>query len=310
MSQIRNHEFQDIDSTFELNAKFLPFVRPGVYWGFDFAPAAGMFLQLTSASGAVFYAKDGTPETYSVALTKQGVSVRQKDFAGLPINPNPASQGRWDAVVMEHNYQDIDGGAEALFVTVEGLAGGGKPVAGENYNQLLIGYLFLPAGCTSLNAAGVLWQKSSTPFFAGSDPYSSLIALKANKQQEEWKFIPAFTYPTVPASDKGEYMKDTFGFVHLRGSLFWETVTEDDEGRVTFRFVSDYRLPAGYHPQKEETFWTFLRKAATNILVGYQLTITAAGGITVTDILPTQGPGEDPANYTPLGGISFYAGLV
>jgi len=169
MAQSRFWNFQDDDLTFRLDQWRLGIIDAGLYRGFDPVLSGTMNMQLNHVTtGYRKTEKDGTltPEL-GIVITKQGVVINED--AGVSIDFAPTtSQPRIDYVVVEHDYIDVQGGTEAVYRVIQGPDGGALPTLDKPNLQVIIGTLTLPAGVTSLLAPGVVYSRTQSPEYGGS----------------------------------------------------------------------------------------------------------------------------------------------
>lgn len=178
MAQFIFFNWQDDDSTKNLNHRSLGKVEPGLYRGFDpdFVTPGGMQLRLkhsdTGFDITLFDPPTYTVEKRGAIMSKQGVEIHENDNLDLPISPGDATHPRIDLIVCEHEYVDVQGASQAIYYVIEGVPSA-TPVAPVVPNptqiKLVLGTLYVPANTTALTDAGVTYTKSPIPTFA-NDP--------------------------------------------------------------------------------------------------------------------------------------------
>ncbi len=170
--QTRYWNWLDDDATKSINSWLLGILRHGVYAGFDFEPSADLTLSLgVGSSGYTFVNDQETEETVSVLLTRQGVVIKEDAAVSLAINPTNTGN-RWDLIICEHQYEEIVGGEQATYSVIQGVEDPNipsKPTAPNPLIQTVVGYLYLPAGTSQLDAEGVLWEKPQIPDTGGKE---------------------------------------------------------------------------------------------------------------------------------------------
>lgn len=169
--QKRTFSYLADDLTFDINTRLLGLLPPGLYRGFDADLKSGLTLNLV-------HDKDGLLEVDSelelsdrtgIIITKQGVTIRENAVINVSIPTNAGSADpRIDLIILEHQYQEVEGGTQAIYGVIPGIPEP-NPVAGNLTNpnkQVVIGELYLPGGCASLDTSGVVWTKRQHPRFA------------------------------------------------------------------------------------------------------------------------------------------------
>lgn len=178
MSQFRFHNWQDDDSTFNLNQRLKGILPDGRYRGYEAKPfVAGMNLVLWhDVTGYKFIKQDLTSfAKVGCAVTKQGMVINETGEITIGISPNPTASARFDLIVMEHFYEDIVGGTTATYYAIEGTPL--LPPLSDPDKQVIIGFLLVPAFCTSLTDVGVTYTQAAVPFLAGdSTTFDNAIA--------------------------------------------------------------------------------------------------------------------------------------
>lgn len=167
MAQFRFHNWQDDDSTFNLNQRLKGILPEGRYRGYEAKPfVAGMNLILWhDVTGYKFIKKDLTSfAKVGCAITKQGMVINETGEISITILPNLTASARLDLIVMEHFYEDIVGGTAATYFSIQGTPL--LPPLSDPDKQVPIGYLLVPAGCTSLTDVGVEYTPATVPFLA------------------------------------------------------------------------------------------------------------------------------------------------
>lgn len=167
MAQFRFHNWQDDDLTFSLNQRLMGVLPDGRYRGYEAKPfVAGMNLILWhDVTGYKYIKKDLTSFTkVGCAITKQGMVINETGEISIGILPNLTGSARFDLIVMEHFYEDIVGGTAATYISIQGTPL--LPPLSDPDKQVIIGYLLVPAGCTSLTDVGVQYTPAPTPVLA------------------------------------------------------------------------------------------------------------------------------------------------
>lgn len=162
--QKRFWNWQDEDSTFELSQWRLGIIDAGLYRGFDRPAVFPPTMRLTlnhSTTGARRTNIDRTLSSlFGVLVTKQGVVVRQDGAISVTIDPSTTA--RTDLIIFEHEYKEIAGGIDGVYKVIKG-TGANVPTLDNPNIQIILGYLYLPANTTKLNAAGVTYTKANIP---------------------------------------------------------------------------------------------------------------------------------------------------
>lgn len=176
MAQFILWNWMDDDSTKNLNHRFQGIIEPGVYRGYDVTlnDPVNIILRrnLTGANITLFDSPDFTVEKRSVLFTKQGVVIQENDDIELPFTANASGNPRIDLIICEHEYVDVQDGSIALYSIITGTPSATPvpPSIGSNPQvKTVIGQLYVPAGTTDANDAGLVYTASLVPPFA-NDP--------------------------------------------------------------------------------------------------------------------------------------------
>lgn len=170
MAQKRVFEYRADDLTVEINGQLMGIVESGVYRGFDAQLDSGLTLKLIHTESGGSYV-DETPavvENVGILRTKQGTVIRETAMVGIEIETNYVGgmgNPRIDLIVCEHYHQDIVDGVQAIYYAIPGTRSA-TPVAPELTDpakQMIIGELYLPRNCDSLDDTGVVFTKASLP---------------------------------------------------------------------------------------------------------------------------------------------------
>ena len=229
MAQYRRWNWEDDDSTFDMNWRDLLFFPPGLYTGFDAKNLGSSgtlaFVLWHNATGVrkVDESLSSTPKN-GLWRTKQGVCVYEDDVIPLTLGANLSSFPRIDLVVGTHQYLETPGGAVATYQIIQGTPGA-TPVAPAltfPNQQVILGTFYVPAGTTDLAAVGLTYTRSLTPAFAG-DPsivYTNRVQeITATKQLDHVTVNPltlAYTTDTLTATaDSNVYLIPNVGGDYL-----------------------------------------------------------------------------------------------
>jgi len=175
MAQYILWNWQDDDSTKNLNHRSLGINEPGRYRGFaeNYVSPGGMVLRLEHDNNGFAVTKFDTPtytvEMRGVILTKQGVVIHESEPLDLPVAPGDATHPRIDLVVCEQEYVDVPNASNAIYYIIQGTPAA-NPIApaipAPGQIKLVIGTLYVPAGTTALTDAGVIYTPTPAPNFA------------------------------------------------------------------------------------------------------------------------------------------------
>ena len=171
MAQRIYFNYQDNDSTFDLNFAQLGIADAGRYRGFDAVLGTGLTLTLNHLTTGVEKVKeDLNAQIYGVWKTKQGGIVSETDAINLPISAGDAILDRIDLIVGRHGYIQVAGGAAAVYSVIEGTPAANPvaPVLSLPNRQVILGQIYIPANTTDLNGAGVVYTQAAAPYFAGN----------------------------------------------------------------------------------------------------------------------------------------------
>lgn len=177
MAQHRFFEFRADDLTADLNRSLLGLIEPGVYRGFGLEALPNNTLRLTPTGtganpGRVFDSETPANEiVFSLWVTRQGNKIWEDGNIELPITPT-GTLPRIDAVIGQHTYVPVEGGAEAIYSVIQGTPGA-VPVAPEiPADAVQIGALYLPPSCDRINAPGVVWTVGPVKKFGNQNTES------------------------------------------------------------------------------------------------------------------------------------------
>lgn len=154
-----------------LNQALLGVLQPGLYRGFDFVSSGDLVATFNHDETGVNVLLDNTGEPadrlVGVIYTKYGVAITEDEPISLNVVTNGSqSDPRIDTVFCEYEYtKDVPGGNPATYGVIKG-TNSSEPTAPAlgNANQILIGYLYLPAGVTALDTEeGVRFYKALVP---------------------------------------------------------------------------------------------------------------------------------------------------
>jgi len=171
MAQRIYWNYQDDDSTFDLNFRELGIFSPGRYRGFDPILGAGLGLVLTqSITGADKTEDDGSTVTrYGIWNSRQGSIVTETNDINLTIAAGDATNPRIDLIVGQHEYVFTAGGAAAVYLVIQGTPSANPvaPALTVAAQQVILGQILVPAGTTDLNGAGVVYAQAVTLNYGG-----------------------------------------------------------------------------------------------------------------------------------------------
>lgn len=200
--------WKDDDLTRWLNQRLLGIIEAGLYRGYHANLLAGLELHLVQTQGVTIVSSptESDPVPYTpveikqgVVLTKQGVAIREADEIILPIQPGDSTNPRIDIIVLETAYVIVQNGASVSYSVVEGTPSP-TPVAPVPVNPLIstvLGYLYVPAGMTSLTDTGVEYTRAAVPDFANS---GQIVYRDQDQTIEERKRFWSLYYK-IPASE-------------------------------------------------------------------------------------------------------------
>jgi hypothetical protein len=161
--------FKDDDATADIIRWMLGIIVPGRYRGFDFVPQSGLTVRLNQATTGLNQVRSDLSQVMTgMAVTPQGCVVQQDGNIDLPVTA-PVSDPRIDIIVLSHQYEEIEGGNVATFSVVEGVEAASPvaPAVADATTDIILGQIYLPAGITGTDDAGVVYTQSLTPGLAG-----------------------------------------------------------------------------------------------------------------------------------------------
>lgn len=165
MAQKRFWNYRDDDSTASFIRWLLGVLDAGRYKGFDFSPNPGMNLTLNhDTSGSMQIRDDLSEIATGLIITRQGVIVQEDEALTLPISTTSANP-RIDIIVLTHRYEANLTGLPASYAIIQGVPAVSPiaPQVADAKTDIILGELYLPANCTNLNQAGVVYSQSKVP---------------------------------------------------------------------------------------------------------------------------------------------------
>lgn len=180
----RSFNYQDPDSSEELNRWHLGIIEPGLYRGFDPVLGSSMNLELNhSVTGSRHVKGDGTAEVVGIVVTQQGVVIRSGTPHSIPILSADPTNDRIDVIVVQQSYDTTVGGGIPIIVVINGVPASNPvpPALTLPDFQTVLGQLRIPAGVTSLNSTGVSYSRASQPSFANQSLPSYLARLDVDQ---------------------------------------------------------------------------------------------------------------------------------
>lgn len=162
MAQTRFIKFRDPINSFEANEKYAGIIEPGVYRGFDrIVGVTGLDFSLTHEdTGEKFTIKAGNAQTdpRGIWVTKQGLVIKEDAPIPLTITPNPNDFERWDLLVGDHTYDELNpGGIPASYEIIVGTVAQTEPALDSPLTQVILGRIRVPANATG--ASGITWER-------------------------------------------------------------------------------------------------------------------------------------------------------
>lgn len=152
-------QYETDQESFLLNRLIAQALPAGVYAGYDATLGNTMELVFQHASTGKKSVNIDNSETVRRGLifTKHGCAIFEPDAFSLNISPTGATARR-DAIYLEHNFVEEEGGSDAQYGVIEGFISEEAPFEEAiGTNRVLIATLFLPANTTALNASGVVY---------------------------------------------------------------------------------------------------------------------------------------------------------
>lgn len=168
MAQFRTFEFQSDDTTKSLNEWLLGIIPSGLYCGFDEIEIRNdMQLNLLHT----FTSFNFDSKNKGIYISKSGVRIIEDTqvVVGL-VSPTTFGQ-RIDLIVATHTYSLVAGGSPALYSIIEGIESNSPVAPIVVNNQIVIGELYLPQNCSSLNNVDVKYTRAKTPLLANDFYY-------------------------------------------------------------------------------------------------------------------------------------------
>lgn len=171
MAQYVFWNWQDDDSTKNLNHRTLGVLDPGRYRGFDtdLNTPGGLTLRLHQNNGVLITNYDTptyTTERRGVILTKQGAIIHENSDIDLVIAAGDTTNPRIDLVVCEHEYVDVQGASVAIYSIIQGIPSVNPlpPSIPQEQIKIVLGQLLVPANATDLSNA--IYTQAPVPTFS------------------------------------------------------------------------------------------------------------------------------------------------
>lgn len=213
MAQIRFWNYLADDKTVDISRANTGIFPAGVYRGFDAALAAGMNLTLQHATTGYKYVDKTQAETDWLGhiMTRQGVIIQEDTPKVLPVDTNPSGFTRIDTVIVSHEYEEVEGGAEALYSVIRGTPSGSPvaPSVNDPKTDVVIGYLILPPATTSLDGAGVIFIKTECPPLGDNQNYIFKNRVNSFTKSIQIKSDPGIRIKEVTYTNGSAYTKQT-----------------------------------------------------------------------------------------------------
>lgn len=198
MAQFIFFNWQDDDSTKDLNSRLLGINDAGRYRGFDvdLATPGGLTLRLqhaiTGFPVTLFDDPTFTIEVRGVLLSKQGVIIHENAPIDIPINAGDATHARIDLIVAEHIYENVQDGSECIYYVIQGTPSA-NPVApvvpAPLQIKLVLGQLYVPANMAALTDAGVVYTQAAQPSFSGDNTIMHTNLLQASTARKRFSSV-------------------------------------------------------------------------------------------------------------------------
>lgn len=187
--QERFLNYKEDDSTFLINSRLVGLIEPGCYRGWD------LITRRTDLTLVLEHTRTGSQRVDSTAtvgawrgivITKQGTIITEDAAMTYQIAPGDMLP-RIDMLVCKHTHVAISGGKTAVYTVLKGVPSA-TPVAPSldaPGSQTIVGYLYLPANASSINAEGVKWTPNR-PEFANKAPYVLPASVAHWNKRQDW----------------------------------------------------------------------------------------------------------------------------
>lgn len=268
MAQRRFWNYLDDDLTVDLTRWITGLMPSGLYRGFDWVPGAGLNLVLNHESTGYKYVDKDQNETsfLGIVITRQGVIVQDDSEITIPISENISGNPRIDLIILSHEYEEFEGGSDALYSVIEGTPGANpvEPSVPDNKKDVVIGALYLPNGTTSLDGAGITFTRRDVPVLAEN----SNIPLK-NK-------VNTFTKSQQIKSDSGIRIKE---FEYTNGGTYTKQIIEIDPTTNSYILDLDDADQIGTYDPTSDSVALMIKPSSgfDNDLSGFTATIRLKG---------------------------------
>jgi hypothetical protein len=201
--------------------------RPGRYGGFDtLVPQSNLTFNLShDLTGILTRDQLGVSVgPLGTAVTIQGVVIEEDSQIGpLTIDTNAGNTAtRYDAVVLRHSYASTPGGTPATYLIKKGpLSNPVFPVVDNPATDIILGFLSIPAGATTINVdSGVTYAAVSSPDSGGEKDAKINAVNTYKKLQQLNKGTDAGpTFDTSLAGEKLLTLKADGNLFNIKGTL-------------------------------------------------------------------------------------------
>ena len=198
------------------------------------------------ANESTYAEPPGALSNVGVIFTKQGVVVKETASITLPIADNTAGNNRIDVVVCRSKYIEVPGGEPAEYVVYTGTPALNPSAPSLSFpnQEVVIGYLYIPAGAGALDEA-VVWVPALRPAFANDGDLMYTNREQVNTHIKRFQTI-GMVATSASVGDGDNYIAlDTFeafgtlggGFYEESSGTFVDVNVGGDPGDV-FRLIS------------------------------------------------------------------------
>jgi hypothetical protein len=167
MPQQRLRDYKEPILSWDHNLFNLGMHNPGRYCGFDtFSPTDPLIASLTHAATGIRY-KDqinNAKGPFGIVISPQGIIIMEEDdVTGLTFDTNAGNtERRFDLIVINHNFDVIEGGSPATYSVIKGPIGNPiKPLLADVYHQTVIGTVEFAPNVSDLG--DVIYYKAKCP---------------------------------------------------------------------------------------------------------------------------------------------------
>lgn len=171
MAQTRFTTYKATVESFPLGLQHIGLIKPGRYNGYDVMEStSGLNIRLTHSGQIRKTLVDGTADNnFGALVMPTGMVIHDNDNVVLAVSSNQGNSNiRYDYVICEHNYQQVQGGTLATYSIIQGPTDGNQPSLTDGKKQIILGVIEVAANGDSY--ADLTYKVATTPLPGDMDP--------------------------------------------------------------------------------------------------------------------------------------------